>query len=374
MTLDPDAARILEAVRKVGRPPFEALSPDAARQQYNAGRAAVAPDPEPVGNVTTRQIDGPGGQLAIRLYRPIGAGAGPLPALLYFHGGGWVLGDLESHDGVCRSLSNQAGCVTVSVDYRLAPEAQFPAAVEDAWAALAWVVAEAAELGIDATRIAVGGDSAGGNLAAVLCLWARDEGGPDIRYQLLIYPATELRMNTPSQQSLADGYLLTRSSQTWFHQHYLRSDLDREDWRASPLRAPTLAGLPPAFVLTAEYDPLRDEGEAYAQRLIAAGDARHCLARAWADTRVCSDGQGHADGRGEPEESRPSSPDESILSGCSNQRYASCDTGIGASVSSAGARASSERSLVSIPRAATINAWIVNVARPPHGFSRVEYA
>jgi len=194
-----------------------------------------------------------------------------LPALVFFHGGGWVIGDLETHDVVCRQVTAEAGVSVIAVDYRVAPEHKFPAAVDDAWAATRWIVAHAGELGIDAARIAVGGDSAGGNLAAVVALLARDAGAPRIGLQILTYPVTDLVSESQSYTDLADGYMLTRDSMRWFRAQYLAKEADAADWRVSPLRAPSLAGLPPALVITAGYDPLRDEGEAYARRLREAG-------------------------------------------------------------------------------------------------------
>jgi acetyl esterase len=191
--------------------------------------------------------------------------------LVYFHGGGFVIGNIESHDHVCRSLANKVPCVVASVDYCLAPEAKFPAAVEDSYAALEWIAANAAGFGIDPSRIAVGGDSAGGNLAAVISLMARDRKGPTLAFQLLIYPATDMRMTAPSIEENANGPLLTKASMVWFLDHYLTGDHDKENPLASPLLASDVSGLPPAFIATAECDPLRDEGEAYAHRLEQAG-------------------------------------------------------------------------------------------------------
>jgi len=224
---------------------------------------------EPVDQIRDLKIPGPAGEIPIRVYTP--KVQSPAPALIYFHGGGWVLGDLESHDHVCRALANNASCVVLSVDYRLAPEHKFPAAVHDSFAATQWIADLAGELGEDRSRIAVGGDSAGGNLAAVVSQIARDRGGPSIAYQLLIYPSTDMRMNMPSIEENADGPLLTKASMHWFVNHYLNSDADRTDSLASPLLASNLRGLPPAFILTAECDPLRDEGEAYGQHLREAG-------------------------------------------------------------------------------------------------------
>ncbi len=206
--------------------------------------------------------------MPLRLYRGAGTGAATLlPALVFFHGGGWVVGDLETHDPMCRHLANATGCAVVAVDYRLAPEHKFPAAVEDSFAATEWVAANGAELGIDGGRLAVGGDSAGGNLAAVVSLLARDRGAPRLRAQLLLYPALDFGMNHASHQRFAEGHLLTVATMRWFAEAYIRGPQDVDDWRASPLRARDLSGLPPAYVLTAGYDPLCDEGIAYARRL-----------------------------------------------------------------------------------------------------------
>ncbi|GGC62676.1 acetylhydrolase [Siccirubricoccus deserti] len=271
MELDRDAAAVLEMIRTAGRPPWHTLSPDEARASYMAGRQATAPEPMPVAVVKDLVAPGPHGPIPLRLYRPAAAPAAGAAALVFFHGGGWVLGNLESHDGMCRHLAERSGCVVVAVDYRLAPERKFPAPLDDAGAATAWVAAQAGALGLDPARIAVGGDSAGGNLAAALCLMARDAGGPAIAWQMLLYPATDFAMDTPSHRRFEDGHLLTRESMLWFRDHYLNNTAEAADWRASPLRAASVAGLPPALVLTASHDPLRDEGEAYGRRLAEAG-------------------------------------------------------------------------------------------------------
>jgi acetyl esterase len=190
---------------------------------------------------------------------------------VYFHGGGWVIGDLETHDVLCRQITAAAGVSVIAVDYRLAPEHKFPAAVDDAWAATRWIAAHGAELGVDGGKLAVGGDSAGGNLAAVVALLARDAGGPPITAQVLIYPVTDLSAETQSYTDFAEGFALTRDSMRWFRAHYLTGPRDGDDWRASPLRARSHAGLPPALIVTAGFDPLRDEGAAYAMRLRDAG-------------------------------------------------------------------------------------------------------
>ena len=271
MPLDVHAAKVLEMIRLSGRPPYETLAPAEARQFSRNARAVLAPEPPEMGAVRDIKI-GEGGAIPARLYRPLGSAPNAaLPALIYFHGGGWVIGDLDTHDVVCRQIANGSGGAVVSVDYRLAPEHKFPAAVEDAIAATAWIAAHGATLGIDTARLAVGGDSAGGNLAAVVALDARDRNGPKLFQQTLIYPATESTMSHPSHERFAEGLLLTRPTMKWFLGHYLRGAEDLADWRVSPLRATSLANLPPALVLTAGYDPLCDEGEDYAARLAAAG-------------------------------------------------------------------------------------------------------
>jgi acetyl esterase len=234
----------------------------------NAGTAALG-EPQPVARVKDHRVPGQGGEIPLRLYHP--GGDEPLPAVVFFHGGGWVVGNIETHDGYCRALAHAAGVIVASVDYRLAPEHPFPAGVEDAYAATCWVAKHASQLGADPKRLVVAGDSAGGNLAAAVALMARDRGGPTLALQLLIYPITDCNFETPSYRDNAEGYFLTRETMIWFWKHYLPSEADRRQAYASPLRAASLRGLPPALVLTAEYDPLRDEGEAYAQRLTDAG-------------------------------------------------------------------------------------------------------
>ncbi|MGH8983699.1 MAG: alpha/beta hydrolase [Acidimicrobiia bacterium] len=224
---------------------------------------------EPVHQIDDRTIPGPGGELPVRVYRP--GEDRPLPLLVWFHGGGWTIGSLDTHDNTCRSLANGVGCVVVSVDYRLAPEHKFPAAVEDALAAMQWVADHGADVGGDPARLAVGGDSAGGNLAAVVSLLARDAGTPDLAFQLLVYPVTDHEFESASMRENATGYFLELESMRWFYNQYLNDENDSADWRFSPVRAAALTGLPPAFVLTAEFDPLRDQGELYARRLEAAG-------------------------------------------------------------------------------------------------------
>jgi acetyl esterase len=268
MAIDPDAKLVLDMIALANRPAFETLSPEEARVFYAAGRTVMQPDPEEVGAVRNLAAPGPAGPVPLRLYR--GAGTeltDVLPVLIYFHGGGWVIGDLESHDQVCRRFANLTGACVVAVDYRLAPEHRFPAAVSDSAAATRWIVGSAAELGIDPARVAVGGDSAGGNLAAVMAIMARDAYLPPIGFQLLIYPATDMAMQTGSVQRVTSGLPLTAVTMKWFIDQYLSAGADVMDWRASPIRAVDLSGTAPAFVLTCTHDPLCDEGAAYAQRL-----------------------------------------------------------------------------------------------------------
>lgn len=237
-------------------------------------RGFTQPVPPPIGSVRDLAAPGPRGPIPLRLYRPAGvADASALPLLVYFHGGGWVIGDLDTHDVACRTLAAGAGIAVLAVDYRLAPEHRFPAAVDDCIAAVRFARAEAAALGADATRIAVGGDSAGGNLAAVVCLALRDAGEPLPAFQLLIYPATDMRAVAPSHTANGQGYMLTADSIAYYREHYMPDAAEWADWRASPLLAPDHAHLPPALVLTAGFDPLRDEGRQYADALSGAGVA-----------------------------------------------------------------------------------------------------
>ncbi|WP_119418950.1 alpha/beta hydrolase [Desertibaculum subflavum] len=272
MTLDPQARHALELAAAAGRPAVETLSPDAARRQYKEGRAAVVPPPAPVAWVENLSLPGPGGPIPVRHFRPVGSAAGAvLPALIWYHGGGWVMGDLDTHDGICRALANAAGAAVVSVDYRRPPEAKFPAAAEDAYAVLTWLAEHGDKLRIDRGRLAVGGDSAGGNLAAVAALAARERGGPALRHQVLVYPVTDFTRGHASYREHAEGVGLTAAAMAWFIDHYLNAAPETRDWRASPLHAPDHRGLPPALVITAGYDVLRDEGRAYAEALQRAG-------------------------------------------------------------------------------------------------------
>jgi len=273
-TPHPQVVAVLERAARSGLPVYYEVSPFVARRIYRDTRGALSPAAPAVAEARLLIAPGPAGPMALRAYRPQGTQKDEvLPALVYYHGGGFVIGDLDTHDVVCRQLANGARCAVVSVDYRLGPEHRFPAAVEDCIAATQWVAAQAKTLSIDAERIAVGGDSAGGELAAVVALALRDAGGPALCYQLLVYPATDQRMSFPSIDKNGEGYLLTKKGMEYFRGHYIPNERDWLDWRASPYLAKSLAGLPPAYVLTAGFDPLLDEGRAYAERMAKEGVA-----------------------------------------------------------------------------------------------------
>jgi len=268
MSLDPQTKMLLDYLASLGTPPLETLTPELARKAFQLPQGEI----EPVGRVENRNIQGPEGEIPVRVYFPQEAQTN-YPALVYYHGGGWVVGNIDSHDNICRALTNLANCVTISVDYRLAPEHKFPAAVYDCYAAVQYVFDHAEEFQVDPARIAVGGDSAGGNLAAVISNLAKDKQNPAICFQLLLYPATNIWGEpTPSMVENAEGYFLTKGTMEWFLDCY--SNGEEED-KGNPLLAPILynnfSGLPPALVITAEYDPLRDEGELYAKKLEEAG-------------------------------------------------------------------------------------------------------
>jgi acetyl esterase len=265
--LDPQAKRLIDAMPAM--PDLSSIDLAMLREGMKAQSTLSPGEPEPVARVEERTLPGPAGDVPVRIYTP--EGEGPFPVLVYFHGGGFVLCDLDTHDGTCRSLARGAGCVVVSVDYRLAPEHPFPAGPEDCYAATRWVAERASELGVDASRLAVGGDSAGGNLAAVVSLLAAERGGPSLRFALLVYPVTNCDFSTESYRENAEGYFLTTDMMKWFWEQYLSDPRDGEKPHASPLRAPDLSAHPPAHVVTAGYDPLRDEGEAFATRLREAG-------------------------------------------------------------------------------------------------------
>ena len=267
--LDPQAQALMTLLSEKGIPPVYTQTPLEARASYRARRTFTQPDAPEVGRVQDLYFSHSGVDIPVRVYHPPGV-TPALPALVYLHGGGWTIGDLDTHDVLCRMLCLQAAGVVVSVDYRMGPEHKFPAAYEDAVAAWQWVRAHAQALGVDPTRIAMGGDSAGGNLAAAACLGLREQGLTPVM-QLLIYPSTLMAPETASYQTNGQGYMLTRESMAWYSGHYLRGPQDAQDWRASPQLAASHAHLPPAFVLTAGFDPLRDEGLMYADALSQAG-------------------------------------------------------------------------------------------------------
>ncbi len=273
VVLDPDAAAVYKAFLEAGRPPYDTLTPAEARLAYLQGRAVSNPEPPELARVAPLSIPAPHGAIPARIYVPKEPRLrdGLAPALVFFHGGGWVIGDLDSHDVVCRQMADAGALVVIAIDYRCAPEHKFPAATNDAVAATQWIAANARELGIDAARLSVCGDSAGGNLAAVVALAARDGAGPKIAGQVLVYPAVDFAMTHGSHNEPETSVLLTHTGIRWFRDHYLNGTADIHDWRASPAQAKSLAGLPPAYVLTAGADPLRDEGDAYAARLKQAG-------------------------------------------------------------------------------------------------------
>jgi acetyl esterase len=273
MALDADSQAFLDLLKKLGRPPINSLPPMQAKEVFRRGRMATQPDLPHVDRVKEYEATGgPNGPVPVRFYRGAGtADMGVLPVHVYYHGGGWVLGDLDSHDWVCRRIANAAQCAVVSVDYRMAPEHVFPAAYEDSLAALKWTVANAAMLKIDPSRVSVGGDSAGGNLAAAMAIACRDGAGPALKAQILVYPAVDLSMSGDYYGRFTKDLILTDETMKWFIDLYAPNAAQRKDWRASPLLAASLGGLPPALVLLAGYDPLCAEGEAYAKALQGAG-------------------------------------------------------------------------------------------------------
>ena len=268
MALHPQCKAFIDLLASGGGKPLEQLPVEEARLMSAGLRDFGGPE-EPVAEVRNRTVPGPAGPIAVRVYRP--EAKETLPVLIYFHGGGFVICSLDTHDGECRRLANASGCAVISVDYRLAPENKYPAAVEDAYAATEYIAEHAAEFGIDPQRIAVGGDSAGGNLATVVATLARDRGGPLLKFQLLIYPLVDFADNSPSMQEYAKDYFLTRESMDWFTDCYLPNRAAARQPSASPKNAEDVRGLPPAMILTAEFDPLRDQGEAYARKLKSAG-------------------------------------------------------------------------------------------------------
>ncbi len=271
MTVHPQAQARLDDAKEADAPPLNELPLDEARAGLDAIPKNYGVAPKDVAAIDKVAIPGPGGEIDTRIVRPNNAGDGPLPILIYYHGGGWVLGHVESHMREARYYADGAKCIVVHPGYRLAPESRFPAAVDDCYAVLEWVHQNAGSFGGDPSRIAVGGDSAGGNLAAVIALMARDQNGPAICLQMLVYPVTDTYQETESYETRGEGYFLTKDLMTWFIDSYLNDPAERDDFRASPIRAKDFSNLPPALVTTGGYDPLNDEGEAYARKLEAAG-------------------------------------------------------------------------------------------------------
>ncbi|HEY1707891.1 MAG TPA: alpha/beta hydrolase [Rhizomicrobium sp.] len=269
--LDIKVKAMLDQMTQMAMPKLWEIGPQAARAAMR--NSIFRGGNEPIGNSEDRRIEGPAGDIPLRIYTPIDGKGDALPGLVFYHGGGFVIGDLETHDDLCRCLANASGCRVVSVDYRLAPEHPFPAAVDDCWAATQYIASHAKAFGIDPARLAVGGDSAGGNLAAVVAQLAKQSGGPAIRFQLLIYPVTQLgsSQDTISMRENAKGYFLEKEGMDWFTRCYVNDPAHRNDPRVSPLLCKDLGGLPPAYVITAGFDPLRDEGKDYADALDKAG-------------------------------------------------------------------------------------------------------
>ena len=268
MPLDPQAQMLLEQMKTMGFVYTPELTVNRARELVKMMQATRG-EPEAVAGIEDRLIPGPASEIPIRIYIP--RGSGPFLILVFFHTGGWQVGDLEAQDPLCRRLTNLIGCLVVSVDYRLAPEHPFPAAPEDCYAATQWIAENAHQYHGDAARLAVGGDSSGGNLAAVVALMARERGGPELVFQLMMFPSTDFRLNTPSMEMFGEGYNVTREQMIWIRNNYVPNAADWTHPLASPLLTPDLSGLPPALIITAEYDPLRDDGEMYGQRLQEAG-------------------------------------------------------------------------------------------------------
>jgi acetyl esterase len=273
MPLDPLLKAFLDQANAQPGPKMWELTAPEARQTFVALMELAGPKDVPIGKTENITIPGPGGDIPARVYTPVAAGGDALPALIYFHGGGWVIGTVETHDGLCRMFANESGVRVISVDYRLAPEHRFPAAIEDAYAAAAWVEANAAQLGVDPNRVAVGGDSAGGGLAAAVCQMAKAKGAPRIQFQLLLFPVTHVGGDTPSLNEFASGYFLERKGLDWFYDNYIPDVAAREDVRVSPLLAEDVSGLPPAYMVVGGFDPLHDEGVRYASRLRQGGVA-----------------------------------------------------------------------------------------------------
>jgi acetyl esterase len=271
MPLDPLLKAFLDQMAAQPEPKPWELEPPAAREAMVALMQAVGPKDVPIGKVANLAIPTTNGEIPARSYTPVAAGGEPLPTLVFFHGGGFVIGSVDTHDGLCRMLANLSACRVISIEYRLSPEHKFPAAVEDAFATTSWIEKNAAQLGIDANRLAIGGDSAGATLSAVVTQMARDAGAPKLAFQMLLFPATHMAAETVSRRQFAEGYFLEGKTIEWFFNHYFAPDADREHPQASPLLADKFSGLPPAYVMVAGFDPLHDEGVEYAEKLRAAG-------------------------------------------------------------------------------------------------------
>ncbi|MGZ5930574.1 MAG: alpha/beta hydrolase [Rhizomicrobium sp.] len=271
MPLDPMVKGFLDQMAAVPGPKMSEAGAQVAREIFVGLMQLVGPKDVPVGKTENLTVPGPGGPIPIRVYTPVAAGRDPMPALIYYHGGGWVIGNIETHDGLCRMMANEGGFRVISVDYRLAPENKYPAAIDDAFAALSWVGTNAANIGVDANRIAVGGDSAGGALAAEVAQMAKAKGGLTLACQMLLFPVTQIGEMTASLRDHAVGYFLEKETLDWFYESYLPANADKSDPKISPLRAKDFSGLPPAYVMLGGYDPLHDEGAQYAEKLRAAG-------------------------------------------------------------------------------------------------------
>jgi acetyl esterase/lipase len=271
MPLDPIVKGFLDQMKAAGGPKMSEAGAEAGRAQFAALMQLVGPKDVPVGRTENRIVPTATGGVPVRITTPVAAGGDPMPALVYYHGGGFVIGNIDTHDGLCRMLANEGGFRVVSVDYRLAPEHKYPAAIDDAFAALSWVVANASEIGVDANRVAVGGDSAGGALAAEVAQLAKAKGGMALAAQMLLFPVTQIGAQTKSLTEFAVGYFLEKDTLDWFYASYLPADADTSDPRISPLRAKDVSGLPPAYIVLGGYDPLHDEGMQYADKLRAAG-------------------------------------------------------------------------------------------------------
>lgn len=271
MSLDPVMKAFLDQMALQPGPKMWEVAPSEGREAFAALMQLAGPKDVPIGKAVDTVAKGPAGDIPIRNYSPVGAGSAALPTLIYYHGGGYVIGNLDTHDGLCRMMANESGMRVIAVDYRLAPEHRFPAAVEDACAALEWIETHVSDLGVDTNRLAVGGDSAGGGLAAAVAQWAKARGGPKLAFQMLLFPVTQIGGETRSMRENAEGYFLEKQTLDWFFEHYLETGADKSDLRMSPLLAKDVSGLPPAYLMTAEYDPLHDEGIAYADRLRAVG-------------------------------------------------------------------------------------------------------